>query len=190
MGSEWMSLRILIIFSIVWFVIASPPAFGQSTEYAVQPGDVLRISVWGEEELQGDVLVGPDGAISFPLVGHVDARGKSTSMLQEIVTQKLERYLSTPVVTVSIQEINGNKIYVIGQVNQPGAFIMNPAIDVMQALSLARGATAFAEKDDIVILRRTGFEQTVLPFKYSDIIKGRNLEQNIVLESGDIVVVP
>lgn len=158
--------------------------------YRVQPGDVLRISVWGEPELQGTVLVTPDGTFSFPLVGHVDGRKKSAAQLQEIVRERLTTYISTPVVTVSIEEVNGNKIYVIGQVNNPGEFVMNPAVDVMQALSMAGGTTPFAALGDILILRRGTTGQMALPFHYSAILRGRDLKQNIQLKSGDVVVVP
>ena len=158
--------------------------------YRIKPGDVLQISVWGEPELQGAVLVAPDGAFSFPLVGHVDARGKTAAQLQETVRERLTTYIATPVVTVSIEEINGNKIYVIGQVNRPGEFVMNPVVDVMQALSMAGGTTPFAALNDILILRRSVSGQVALPFRYSAVIRGKNLEQNIRLESGDVVVVP
>lgn len=158
--------------------------------YQVKPGDILNVSVWGEEELQGAVLVAPDGTISFPLVGHVDAKGQTTAALQEIITIQLKRYISDPVVSISISEVNGNKIYVIGQVKSPGAFVMNPALDVMQALSVAGGTTPFAKLDDIAILRRNQATQEVLRFRYSDVSRGRNLNQNIQLQSGDVVVVP
>jgi polysaccharide export outer membrane protein len=100
------------------------------------------------------------------------------------------KYISDPVVTVSVREIRGNKIYVIGQVNKPGEFIVNPRVDVMQALSMAAGSTAFASLSNIIILRREGGKQEAIRFDYTDVAKGRNLEQNIELRSGDIVVVP
>lgn len=166
-------------------------ATAQETGYAVQPGDVLAISVWKEPELQDDaVLVRPDGMFSFPLVGQVDARGKSVADLQQFITERLGRYISEPVVTVSVQEVRGNKIYVIGQVNKPGEFIVNPRVDVMQALSMAGGTTAFAALNNIMIIRRNGNQQTTLPFRYQDVAKGRDLAQNIELQSGDVVVVP
>ena len=102
------------------------------------------------------MLVTPDGAFAFPLVGLVDARGKTVTELQQIVTERLVKYISDPVVTVSVREIRGNKIFVIGQVNKPGEFIVNPRVDVMQALSMAAGTTAFASLGNIIILRRTG----------------------------------
>ena len=165
---------------------------GQSDDegYRVKPGDVLQVSVGGEPELQAPVLIAPDGSFSFPLVGHIDARGKTTVELQEILNMRLQSFIATPLATVSIAEVNGNKIYVLGQVNGPGEFIMNPAVDVMQALSMAGGTTPFANLDNIQILRRNGREQVALGFRYSDVIRGRNLAQNIQLQSGDVVVVP
>ena len=174
---------------------ATPPAApvntGAPTEaYTVKPGDVLSIAVWKEPDLQGPVLVRPDGSFSFPLAGQVDARGKTVAELQQTVTERLKKFISDPVVTVSISEVKGNKVYVLGQVNKPGEFIVNPRVDVMQALSMAGGTTAFAALGDIVILRRTESGQQSLPFHYADVARGRNLQQNIMLQAGDVVVVP
>jgi polysaccharide biosynthesis/export protein len=166
---------------------ATPP----DSAYTVKPGDVLAISVWKEPDLQGPVLVRPDGAFSFPLAGQMDARGKTVQELQQMVTDRLRKFISDPVVTVSVQEIKGNKVYVIGQVNKPGDFVVNPRVDVMQALSMAGGTTPFAALGDIMILRRTDAgQQLALPFRYTDVIRGRNLDQNITLQAGDVVVVP
>jgi polysaccharide export outer membrane protein len=111
--------------------------------------------------------------------------------LRAEIASRLETYIPDLVVTVTVIEIRGNKIYVIGQVNDPGEFIVNPRVDVMQALSMAGGTTAFAALGDIMILRRdaTG-KQRAIPFEYKDVERGRALEQNIVLDSGDVVVVP
>ncbi len=162
----------------------------EAEAYWVKPGDLLQISVWGEPELEDTVLVTPDGFFSFPLVGHVNAEEKTVAQLQEIVTQRLTRYISEPAVSVALQEINGNAIYVLGQVNDPGVFVLTRAVDVMQALSMAGGTTPFAALNDILILRRDASGQVALPFRYSEVSKGRNLTQNIRLESGDVVVVP
>jgi polysaccharide export outer membrane protein len=159
-------------------------------EYKVLPGDILQISVWGEEDLQGEVLVRPDGGISFPLCGDISARDRSVVDLQQEIASRLSRYVSDPVVTVSVAEVQGNKIYVIGQVSRPGFFVVNPQVDVLQALSMAGGTTPFANLNDIKILRRNGSSQEVLEFRYNDVINGRRLEQNIILQSGDIVIVP
>jgi len=163
---------------------------GATEPYSVLPGDVLQIAVWNEPELQMEVLVRPDGAFSFPLAGDISTSGLSVQQLQEELEQRLGRYISSPVVTILVKEVLGNKIYVIGQVNNPGDFVVNPQVDVMQALSMAGGLTAFAAANDIKILRRDGARQTALSFKYNDVLKGRRLEQNIILQSGDVVVVP
>lgn len=163
-------------------------AAGES--YRIQPGDLLFISVWKEEELQKEVLVRPDGAISFPLAGEINTRNKTVEELRIELTGLLSRYIPDLVVTVSVLEINGNKVFVIGQVNNPGEFIVNPRVDVMQALSMAGGTTPFADLKNIRILRRSEGGQTAIRFEYDDVVSGRKLEQNIVLESGDVVVVP
>jgi len=158
--------------------------------YLVKPGDTLEISVWKEEGLLQTVIVRPDGGFSFPLAGDVNAAGKTVDMITEELVRKLSRFIPDLVATVMVTAFDGNKIYVIGQVLNPGAFVMNPRVDVMQALSLAGGTTPFASLNDIKILRRRRGNQSVLGFRYNDVAKGRNLEQNILLESGDVVVVP
>ncbi len=169
---------------------AQPPMATVQDPYTVKPGDMLSIAVWKEPDLQGPVLVRPDGTFSFPLCGQIDARGKTVNELQQLVSERLRKFISDPVVTVSIQEVKGNKVYVLGQVNKPGEFIVNPRVDVMQALSMAGGTTAFASLGEIVILRRTDAGQQALPFRYADVARGRNLNQNIMLQAGDVVVVP
>ena len=163
---------------------------GPRRPYTVLAGDVLQISVWKEPELQMEVLVRPDSAFSFPLAGDISTEGLSVVDLQAELTKRLSRYISTPVVTVSVTAVLGNKVYVIGQVSKPGEFVVNPQVDVMQALSMAGGLTPFAATNDIKILRRTGSRQIALSFKYNDVLKGKRLEQNIMLQSGDVVVVP
>lgn len=173
---------------------ATPPQPGAGSAsdqgYLVQPGDVLHVSVWKEEGLEQDVLVRPDGGFSFPLAGDVGAAGKTVEQLRQEITQKLQHYIPGLVVTVAVKEINGNKVYVIGQVNKPGTFVMNPRVDVMQALSIAGGTTAFASTGNIFVLRRQNGRQVALPFSYNDVVRGKNLQQNILLQSGDVVVVP
>ena len=172
------------------YLSGAAPVMAQEAGYTVKPGDTLLVSVWKEPDLQGDVLVTPDGAFAFPLVGQVDARGKTVTELQKTLTERLSRYISDPVVTVAVRDIRGNKVYVIGQVNKPGEFIVNPRVDVVQALSMAGGTTPFASLGNIIILRRTAGQQEALKFDYTNVVRGRNLEQNIELRAGDIVIVP
>ena len=185
-----MSQRSAAAFLALAWLSASGQLAAQEAGYTVKPGDTLTISAWKEPDLQGEVLITPDGAFAFPLVGQVDARGKTVTELQAILTERLVKYVSDPVVTVSVREIRGNKVYVIGQVNKPGEFIVNPRVDVMQALAMAAGTTAFASLSNIIILRRAANQQAALHFDYTDVARGRNLQQNIELLSGDIVVVP
>ena len=158
--------------------------------YTIQPGDRLDVSVWNEPDLQKELLVAPDGGIAFPLVGEINVAGKSIVELRDDFKTKLARYLADPIVTVTIKEVLGNKIYVLGQVNRPGQFVVNPMVDVMQALSMAGGTTAYASLNDISILRRQGDHQISIPFRYGDVASGKNPDLNILLKSGDVVIVP
>jgi polysaccharide export outer membrane protein len=166
------------------------PAAGVDEAYLVKPGDELNVSVWGEADLNLPVLIRPDGGFSFPLAGDLRAAGKSVEQIRVEISERLAKFIPNLVATVTVTAINGNRIFVIGQVNTPGSFVMNPRLDVMQALSVAGGTNPFAKVDEIRILRRTAAGQAVLPFSFTDVAKGRNLDQNIVLESGDVVVVP
>jgi polysaccharide export outer membrane protein len=192
-----MDMPIRILLSIICIAIISVvnPADAQETarpddSYKILPGDVLQVSVWKEPDLQLELLVRPDGAVSFPLAGEISTRNRSVSDLQAELTKRLARFINEPVVTVSVKEVLGNKIYVIGQVNNPGEFVVNPQVDVLQALSMAGGTTAFADLSNIRILRRNRGIQTALSFDYKDVIRGRDLAQNVMLKSGDVVVVP
>jgi polysaccharide export outer membrane protein len=189
----WILLAAVIGFAAPWTARAQDRAdtgTADTRAYFVQPGDLLHVQVWMEEGLDQEVLVRPDGGFSFPLAGDISAIGKTVDDLRQEITERLSRLIPGLVVTVSVREINGNKIYVLGQVNNPGEFVMNPRIDVVQALSIAGGTTAFAATNDIFILRRENGRQVALPFQLSDIVRKRNLDQNILLESGDVVVVP
>lgn len=189
-------MKRLVCTAIVWVSlhIVGSTAFaqveGETRGYEIQPGDVLQVSVWKEEDLDRQVLVRPDGGFSFPLAGDINALGKTAEMLRAELAQSLARFIPDIVVTVAVLEINGNKIFVIGQVNQPGEFVVNPRVDVMQALSLAGGTTSFASPNNIFVLRREGGTQRTLPFRFDGVVRGKNLEQNVILQSGDVVVVP
>jgi len=163
---------------------------GTNEAYLVQPGDILEISVWNEENLIREVVVRPDGGISFPLVGNANAAGKSIDELQNLIAGKLAKYIPDPVVTVATKQLSGNKIYVIGKVNRPGEFIANRNMDIVQALSLAGGMTPYAATNKILVLRRVNGVLSSIPFRYGDIEKGKHLQQNIILQSGDVVLIP
>lgn len=166
-------------------------ATAQSDDYALQPGDLLSVTVYEEAELSRDVLVRPDGGISFPLIGDLAVAGLSPDDVRAELETQLAEFIPGASVTVAVMQINGNQVFVVGKVNRPGAFPIYRPLDVMQALALAGGTAQFAELDDIRILRRdANGSQRVLEFKYSDVIRGRNLDQNLLLVSGDTIVVP
>jgi polysaccharide export outer membrane protein len=188
------SLRVLSVFLLLsaarLSVADTAAADVARSSYRLQPGDVIDVSVWKEADLQKEVLIRPDGGFTFPLAGEVDARGKSVENVRAILAERLQKYVPTPVVTVAVKAIAGNRVYVVGKVNHAGDFPLSNQIDVMQAITLAGGTTPYAAVNDIVILRRQNGQQQAFSFHYSDVSRGRNLAQNILLESGDVVVVP
>jgi polysaccharide export outer membrane protein len=158
--------------------------------YRLQPGDLLQVVVWKETDLQSEVLIRPDGGISFPLAGDLTAAGLTTDDLRKALEERVRKLIPDAVVTVSVKAPNGNQIFVIGKVNKPGDFPLLRPTDVMQALSLAGGTTPFASTNKIRVLHREGSGQTSIRFRYGDVAKGRHLEQNVLLQSGDTVIVP
>ena len=189
LSSRWL-YGLLLCLATAAAAHAAPPATPDAP-YTVKPGDTLTVSVWKEPELQRPVLVEPDGTFSFPLCGEINAHDKTVGQLQQEITQHLGRFITDPVVTVSLQKIAGNRVYVIGQVTKPGAFIVNPRVDVIQAIAMAGGTTPFASLGNIKIIRRTANgQQEALPFNYNDVVHGNDLSQNVTLEAGDVVVVP
>ncbi len=170
---------------------AAEPANPLRDPYLINPGDVLRISVWREEALSRELPVSPDGHIGFPLAGDIVAAGKTIEQLRLELTEKLSRLIPDASVTVSALQLQGNSIYVVGAVNRPGPYQMNRPTDAMQAIALAGGPTPFADLNDIKILRRSdNGRQIAIPFKFSAVQDGDNLEQNILLRAGDTVVIP
>ena len=181
----------IILLAVHFFQVTHADEGTASGEiYRIQPGDVLEISVWKEESLLREVLVRPDGGLSFPLVGNIQAAGKSVEALQAEVAEHLTKYIPDPVVTVSIRQLSGNKVYVIGKVARPGEFVANRYMDVVQALSVAGGMTPYAASNKVKVLRRENGVLKSIPFRYGDIEKGEDLDQNIILQSGDVVLVP
>jgi polysaccharide export outer membrane protein len=158
--------------------------------YLIGPGDVLDISAWKDEALTRSCVVRPDGVISFPLIGEVQAAGKTTSQLKAEIEEKLNRYVPDAVLSVEVKQVNSLIIYVIGKVNSPGRFVLNANIDVLQALATAGGLNIFAKGGWIKIFRQENNKTAIYPFNYDEVVKGKRLEQNISLSRGDVVVVP
>jgi polysaccharide export outer membrane protein len=182
------SILVLIVCLLVNTGLAADGA--SISGYKLQPGDILQVIVWKETDLQSEVLIRPDGGISFALAGDMQAAGRTTDELRAELELRVRKLVPDAVVTVQVKAASGNRIFVIGKVNRPGDFALIRPIDVMQALSLAGGATPFADTNAIRVLHREGLHETSVRFRYSDVTRGRHLDQNILLQSGDTVVVP
>lgn len=159
-------------------------------DYRIGPEDELFISVWKEPELQRKVLVRPDGGISFPLAGDLQVAGKTVKQVEQELAERIRKYIPEAVVTVTVDKVSGYTIFVLGKVKNPGQYRLGRYVDVIQALTLAGGVTTFADENDIKVIRRVNGKPVVFPFDYSAIKRGQKLEQNITLQSGDVVVVP
>ncbi len=185
------AVRSRVIVFVLLFGVFANSSFAIDAGYRINKGDKLRINVWQEENLQADVMVSPDGTISFPMIGVIEVAGKTIDEFQNLLREKLEEYIPGPEVNVSLLSADGNLIYVIGEVARPGPYVMSKNLDVMQALSMAGGLTPFADKNDVRILRRSAEGQSSsIPFAYSDVEDGDNLDANVLLQSGDTIIVP
>jgi polysaccharide biosynthesis/export protein len=166
-------------------------AGGSPEEYVIAPSDVIEITVYGEESLtRKELVVRPDGKVSFPLIGDVEAGGLTTSQAKELVQVKVRDFIPGAVADVGVVQLGSLQYYVVGKVAKPGMFNVSKSINVLQALALAGGLSTFAKENQISILRNHGSETTRLPFNYDDVKRGKNLEQNILLNRGDVIVVP
>jgi polysaccharide biosynthesis/export protein len=168
----------------------------QETPLAVDPGyrlgaeDVMLVSVWKDEQLTREVVVRPDGLFSFPLVGDIQAEDRTVEEIRADLVKRLTKYIPNPNVSVAVMKVLSYKIYVVGRVNKPGEYLIGHYTDVLQALSLAGGLTPFAAENDIKVIRRVKGHHQTFPFRYGDVRKGNDLEQNIILQRGDSVMVP
>jgi polysaccharide export outer membrane protein len=175
-------------------LLASLSAAAQATApgYPLHPGDKLIVGVYDDPKLlPQEITITPDGSITYPMVGELMVGGKTTGQVRTELEAKLKKFISEPIAIVLVTDVKGNVAYVVGQVNKPGQIVMNPSINVLQALSMAGGGNPYAKLDSIIIIRTAaGGVQRVLPFKYGQVTAGKDLQQNIVLESGDVVVVP
>jgi polysaccharide biosynthesis/export protein len=159
-------------------------------EYKIGPQDVLRIDVWKEPDLSRAIPVRPDGKISLPLLNDVQAAGLTTMELAASIREGLKKFINNPQVTVTLTEINSRRVYCTGEVSKPGALSLLPNMTALQALSSCGGFTQFARIKGIYILRIENGKQVQHPFNYKDVVKGKKPEDNILLQAGDVIVVP
>jgi polysaccharide export outer membrane protein len=167
-----------------------PPKATGGSLYVIQPNDVLSVFVWKEEKLSAKVTVRPDGRISFPLIQDMQASGLNPSQLKEKVETALKEFIDVPNVTVIVEAIQSYRVYVNGKVMKPGVIMNEKPISVLQVLALAGGFQDFANTAEIVIIRGSGEDSTLYRFNYPEVVKGRNFSQNMLLRTGDVVVVP
>lgn len=184
------SISLALLFVFVFYGQTVHADSGISSEYRLRPGDNVLVSVWREDALQREVRILPDGGLNFPLAGRLQVSGATTAEVERQLTDQLKQYISDPVVTVVVTDIDGNRAYVIGKINNPGPIVLSQPMTVMQALSMAGGLNTFASGNDIKIFRSDGDKQELLPVKYNDLIKGRSLDMNVLLHPGDTILVP
>jgi len=168
----------------------APQVTANDPEYKIGAQDLLRIDVWKEEQLTRTAPVRPDGKVTLPLLNDVQAAGLTPMQLAGVISEGLKKYINSPQVTVAVTEINSRRIYVTGEVARAGAFPLLPSMTVLQALSSSGGFTQFAKLKNIYVLRVQDGKQVKHPFNYKEVVNGRNPDQNILLEPGDVIVVP
>ncbi len=188
------TLKLLSLLLILWVMPAMAkdvPVPTLDPTYKVIAGDVLQVTVWKEDGLDREVLVLPDGSFSFPLIGTVEAQGRTTLQLQDIIKNRLNTLIPDASVSVSVKAALGHTVSVIGQVAKPGEFVIGHSMSAMQALSQAGGLTPYASESDIIVIRHdpSGKEFSI-PLPYDDISAGKHLDKDLVLAPGDVVVVP
>lgn len=158
--------------------------------YTIGPEDVLGVLFWRDQEMSGDVTVRPDGLITLPLIGDMKAAGLTPDLLKQQVQQAAAKYISDANVTILVRQINSRKVFITGQVTTPGAYPLTGPRTVMQLIAVAGGLTEYADAKSITIMRDEQGTTRSFKFNYKEVSKGRNLQQNIVLQPGDTVVVP
>lgn len=169
---------------------AEDQAGAVGADYILGPGDILDISAWQNQALAKLVTILPDGKISFPLIGEVMAGGKTVAQLKGELEEKITRYVPDPTLSVIVHQVNSMMVYVIGKVNQPGRHILNRNVNVLQVLAMAGGFNPFANRGKVKIFRQQGSDTVIFPFDYDEVADGKNMESNITLKRGDVVVIP
>ena len=159
-------------------------------DYVVGEGDALHVDVWQEPEVSQNVVVRPDGKVSLPLVNEIKVSGMTPLEIQSLVAEKLKTFVNQPKVTVTVTEVHSRKAFITGEVAHPGEYPLNTQVTVLQLIAQAGGFTPFAKTESIMVLRVSDGKEQRLKFKYKEVLRGKNTDQNIALEPGDTVVVP
>jgi polysaccharide export outer membrane protein len=160
------------------------------SDYVIGPDDVLGIVFWRDADMTGDVTVRPDGNITLPLIRDVKAVGLTPDQLRAAITTAAAKFISDPNVTVVVRQINSRNVFITGLVARPGPYPMSGQMNVLQLIALAGGLTEFANEKNITIMRTEASGPKMYPFNYKDVLRGKKMEQNIILKPGDTVLVP
>lgn len=182
--------------SAIQGTLINPDGFAEqspSEDYQIGPEDVLEILVWKNEALSKTVTVRPDGKISLPLIGDVEAEGLTPREVKEAIIEKLRDYYKEPPhVSLIVQEAKSYVIYILGEVQRPDQYVVKRGTTFLQAIALAGGFTPFASTNNILLLRNghKSTKQVSINIRYKDILSGKNLENNLLLRSGDTIIVP
>lgn len=169
---------------------AAVPTAAVPTGYKIGAEDVLGIVFWREVEMNGDVTVRPDGRITVPLIGEVQAEGLTPEMLRDQIQAAAGKYISAANVSVVVRQINSRKVFITGRVTTPGTYPLSGPRTVMQVIALAGGLNEYADAKNITLLRTSNGRSQTFKFNYKDVAKGKKLEQNMMLMPGDTVIVP
>lgn len=181
------ALFVVCVFSAAALSQGEPQA---TEDFIIGPEDVLSIFVWQEPDLTNKVTVRPDGKIGVPLLNDIQASGLTPKQLQENITEGLVRFVTGPQVSVVVQEIRSQIIYITGNVAKPGVIALGGPMTVMEALVRAGGVGEFAKADQIQILRKKSDKTHRFRFNYKTFAEGKDYQQNIQLRNGDMVIVP
>lgn len=203
--------RVLVVLVAFWLSMGLPAVFGltglkgavagetapvdatgntQKVNYLIGPGDVLEVLVWKEPDISRTVRVRPDGKVSLPLADDVQASQSTLLQVKKRITEALSAYVDHPSVYVMLQENNSKRFYIVGKVNAPGQYVLEKDTTVLQAVAMARGFGEWANKDDIIILRRGPQGQFRIEFDYDRVVSGKDIKQNIFLNPDDLIIVP
>ena len=159
--------------------------------FVIGNDDMLAVNVWKEPDVSRSIPVRSDGKISLPLVGEVQAAGKTPLKLEKDIAERLKSYIAEPEVTVMVQQINSQKFNILGQINRPGSYVLTNSATILDAIALAGGFRDFAKQKSIYVLRQNpDGTETRIPFNYKEVIKGQNPVQNVKLQPRDTIVIP
>ena len=199
-GTMALAALLALFLSGVFLVSVPSSTFGQEEvsavhkkptgDYQLGAGDLIQVVVWKNEEVSGNFRVRPDGKFSMPLIGDILAQGNTTDGASMQIEQKLKLFIESPYVSIIVVEAASNRIYILGEVTNPGTYAIDGSLTVLQALALAGGFTEFASREKMVLVRGVGESQRNIPLSYTKILREPGVAFNPVLERGDTLVVP